>query len=601
MILTEYVEVLINNKNFNYYKDKNYDVKLNQRIIVSVKDLPIHSRTLIIVECDNCGKKKSMHNNDYSKIIRLKNLDKYYCTKCKNIRTKETNLKKYGVENVFQSDEIKDKIKKTNIKKYGYDIAIKNPDILSKMIETNRKKYGVDFPMQLSENIKKLKKTCLDKYGVDNPMKSDDIKEKFKNIILNKYGTKTVLESEDIKNKFIKTNKDKYGNSCPLLNDNIKHKSVNTLLNNYKVDNPMKCDEIKIKSLTTKIKNLLNKFKDIGIIKIENNIYTFKCDNGKNHEFELSSSLLYNRLKKNTILCTICNPINSYTNSGYEIQLQDFIKSNYNKEILFNKRIVMDKEVDIYLPDLRLAFEFNGIYYHNELHRSNDYHLNKTEIYEKEGIQLIHIYEDDWIYKKDIVKSMILNKLNKTPNKIYARKCKIKEFIDSELSSNFLKKNHIQGIVGSNIKIGLFYNNELVSLMTFGKKRLFLGNKNTDTDEYEMLRFCSKIYTNVVGGADRLFKYFLLKYKPNIITTYADRSWSNGNLYKRLNFSFVSKTKPNYYYVIDDKRYHRFGFRKDVLIKQGYDQNKTEHEIMLERNIYRIYDSGNLKFEWNSF
>ena len=117
--------------------------------------------------------------------------------------------------------------------------------------------------------------------------------------------------------------------------------------------------------------------------------------------------------------------------------------------------------------------------------------------------------------------------------------------------------------------------------------------------DYEMLRFCNKLNTNVIGGASKIFKYFLKVYNPKHISTYADRSHSNGNLYKQLGFDFIHITQPNYYYVIDRKRYYRFGFRKDILIKQGFDANKSEHEIMLERKIYKIYNAGNYKFIYN--
>jgi hypothetical protein len=219
----------------------------------------------------------------------------------------------------------------------------------------------------------------------------------------------------------------------------------------------------------------------------------------------------------------------------------------------------------------------------------------KTESCLEKGIQLIHIWEDKWNYKQDIVKSMILNKLVKTPNKIFARKTQIKEINDNILVRNFLETNHLQGFVGSSVKLGLFYENELVSLMTIGKKRNLMKSKSQE-GEYELLRFCTKLNINVIGGASKLFKYFLKNYSFTEITTYADRSHSQGNLYETLGFEFVSKTPPNYYYVVDGVRKHRFGFRKDVLIKEGYDVNTTEHEIMLKRKIYRIYDSGSLKF-----
>jgi hypothetical protein len=191
---------------------------------------------------------------------------------------------------------------------------------------------------------------------------------------------------------------------------------------------------------------------------------------------------------------------------------------------------------------------------------------------------------------------MILNKLNKTENKVFARKCQVKEIDDNNIVREFLNNNHIQGYINSKIKIGLFYENELVSLMTFGDRRISMGKKITNEGEYEMLRFCNKINFNIIGGASKLFKYFVKNYNPQEITTYADRSFSQGKLYEKLGFKFIKNTQPNYYYVIGRKRYHRFNFRKDRLVKEGYDPNKTEHEIMLERKIYRIYDSGNLKF-----
>jgi len=191
---------------------------------------------------------------------------------------------------------------------------------------------------------------------------------------------------------------------------------------------------------------------------------------------------------------------------------------------------------------------------------------------------------------------MILNKLNKTSDKIFARKTEIIEIFDNKLIRKFLDENHIQGFIGSKVKLGLFYDNKLVSLMTFGNRRVAMGKKSTKEGEYELLRFCNKLNTNVIGGASKLFKYFVNNYKPVEITTYADRSFSQGKLYETLGFKSQGKTEPNYYYIIDGIRHHRFNFRKNLLIKQGFDPNKTEHEIMIDRKIYRIYDSGNLKF-----
>ena len=433
---------------------------------------------------------------------------------------------------------------------------------------------------------------------ISSDQKIKDIKEKKS---YEKYGTKAPGMNADIKEKIIKTNQERYGSNCPLQNVDIKKKSQDTLFENYGVDNPNKSNDIIKKRIVTFSDNMRNKYLDIykihGLYDIDykNKKMFLKCEKG--HFFELELDLFHNRKTTDTLLCTICNPIDKHI-SGCEIQLQEFINENYGGVKNLNDRnILKPYELDIYLPDLKLAFEFNGLFYHSEKCIENNYHFKKTELCEQNNIRLIHIYEDDWIYKQEIVKSRILNLIGKTPNKIHARKCVIKEIIDNEILRKFLDTNHIQGFIGGQVKLGLFYNDELISLMVFGALRKSMGVKSED-DTYEMLRFCNKLNTSVIGGASKLFKYFIEKYNPIEVISYADRSWSMGELYYKLGFQLIHKTPPNYYYIIDRLRKHRFLYRKDVLIKQGYDPNKTEREIMLERKIYRIYDSGSLKFIW---
>jgi len=436
----------------------------------------------------------------------------------------------------------------------------------------------------------KNKMTSIEKYGTDHFSKTHDYKNKVKKTNKNKYGSEYYTQTDDykllMKNKNIdyskrvqkqkKTILDKYGNENYHKTEHYDNQR-NNIIKNYQ---------------NTITKKLLTKYDNL--ISTNNNDFIFLCKKG--HDFTISRDLLKNRSKSNTELCTVCNPIGS-SKSGYELQLIDFISKNYDNDILRNKRIILgDVELDIYLPDLRLAFEFNGLWWHNEINKPNNYHLNKTEKCEKNGIQLIHIYEDDWLFKREIVKSRILNLLGKN-EKIYARKCEIKEVGDNKIIRDFLCDNHIQGFIGSKIKIGLFYNGELISLMTFGNLRKSMGQKKLE-GSYEMLRFCNKLNVNIIGGASKLFKYFIRNYNPIEVISYADRSWSKGNLYEKLGFQFLHKTDPNYYYVIEGKRRHRFGFRKDKLIKDGADENKTEHEIMLEKKIFRIYDSGSLKYTY---
>jgi len=525
MIKNKKIKIKVNPSNYNYYKKFYDDIKSGTEIEIDITHLYKNSKTKIDAVCDVCGKEiiiaYDMYNKNYN------NCDLFTCKKCSYIKTKKTNLERYGVENVFESEEIKEKSKKTCFEK-----------------------YGVEFVQQTKFFIDGVKKTIFEKYGVEHHLQIPEILEKQKKTNLEKYGVEHASENEKIKSKITK-----------MIKKSWKKKSCKIYPN---------------------------------VLKIENDILTFYCEKCEK-EFKIIKQLYQNRKKLKSEICTICNPLDNQI-SDKENQLLNFIKENYYGNIVESDRKILNgKELDIYLPELNLAFEFNGLYWHSEFYKDKNYHLNKTESCLEKNIQLIHIYEDEWIYKQDIVKSMILNKLKKNTKKIYARKTIIKKVTDNKIIRDFLNKNHIQGFVGSSIKLGLFYENELVSLMTFGKKRKFM-NSNSKEGEYELLRFCNKLNTNVVGGASKLFKYFERNYNFSEIITYADRSYSQGKLYETLGFNFISKTQPNYYYIISKKKYHRFNFRKDVLVKEGYNQNKTEHEIMLERNIYRIYNSGSLKF-----
>ena len=251
------------------------------------------------------------------------------------------------------------------------------------------------------------------------------------------------------------------------------------------------------------------------------------------------------------------------------------------------------------MPELNIGIEYDGLKWHSDEFKDKNYHLNKTEECKKLGIRLVHIFEDEWMNKKEIIKSIIRNIIGKTENKIYARKCIIQNVNDNE-KKEFLEKNHIQGNVNSQINLGLYHDGELVSLMCIGKPRINLGRKTSLEDEYELLRFCNKLNTNIVGGASKLFKYFITNYNPTLTTSYCDYRWSIGNMYKALGFTLSHHSQPNYYYIIGNNRKNRFKYRKSELIKEGFDPEKSEKEIMEERGIHRIYDCGSLVYIWKN-
>jgi hypothetical protein len=164
--------------------------------------------------------------------------------------------------------------------------------------------------------------------------------------------------------------------------------------------------------------------------------------------------------------------------------------------------------------------------------------------------------------------------------------------LGSEETKTFLEENHLQGGgPNSKYRYGLFFENELVAVMTFGASRF-------EKNKMELHRFANKLGSNVIGGASKLFKHFLNIVKPTEVISYADRSWTMNNgksVYEQLGFKLVGKTCVNYYYIKNKKREDRFKFRKSELVKKGFSANMTEVEIMKDQKIFRIYDSGNLK------
>jgi hypothetical protein len=290
------------------------------------------------------------------------------------------------------------------------------------------------------------------------------------------------------------------------------------------------------------------------------------------------------------------NMISSF-NSKPQKEIQEFIENELMCKLLVNnKKVLNGVEIDLYDPILKIGIEYNGLYWHCErMGKTKEYHRLKTILANSEGVRLIHIFEDEWLHKKDIVKNRLRHIFGKTNNKIYGRKCEVRE-ISKEEKKDYLINTHIQGNDNSSIRLGIFNNDKLVGVMTFSKPRKALGNSNDNVNGvYELVRFASD---NVVGGADKLLKYFIKKYKPEKIISYADRRWSQGELYEKLGFNLISTTKPNYWYTKNHKtREHRFNYRKDVLVSKGYDSNKTEFEIMNELGYDKIWDCGSFKFE----
>ena len=278
--------------------------------------------------------------------------------------------------------------------------------------------------------------------------------------------------------------------------------------------------------------------------------------------------------------------------STFEQEIIYYLNTLGITNILSNKRTIIGKELDIFLPDYNLAIEYNGIYWHHDkiAHISKTYHRDKFIECEKKGIELFTIFSDSWESKKDIWKAKIKSKLQLSNEIIYARKTQIVELTSAE-TRYILDKNHVQGYTPSQHCYGLKHNNDIVAAMTFSTKRAGIG-KDRGVDSFELVRFVTSC--SVVGGASRLLNHFIKIHNPKIIVSYSDNQYSQGKLYNILGFNLEKDNAAGYKYydTVKKQMYHRFKFAKHNLVKNGFDAEMTEFEIMNERSFLRIWDCG---------
>ena len=517
-------------------------------------DIPFKEKVYLVL---NNIERPICKNPNCKNLVKFKNSTIGYLEYCSN--------KCIGSDpNIIELKKIK------SIEKFGTKTPAESDLIKEKIRKTNNNKYGGNSPMS-SDNIKnKSKRTLMKNWGVENPSKSPDIQKK---------RIESFKES-DYKENYKKTSLDRYGTIHPWMNSDIHKKTIDLFYKNYKQRIVDSID--------------LNKFKFIDFEMGDKTNLKFHCVSCKN-EFNILTYQFYHRINNNNSICTKCYPI-SESSSIDQIEVLNFIKENYDGEIVSNvKNIINPYEIDIYLPDLKLGFEFNGVFWNSNKFKDKEYHLNKYKKSVDNEIKLCTIWEDDWTLKREICESFILNKISKS-NRLMARKTLIRE-IDYNTSREFLDKNHLQGDCKSSKRVGLYYGDDLVTLMTFSKLRLPFNSKNSDNkDVWELTRFCNKINTSVVGGASKLLKYFVKTYKPIEIQTYSDNLISDGNLYEKLGFEYKWTSNPGYWYVVNNIRSHRFNWRKSKLVKDGYDSNKTGEEIMAELGYWKIYNAGNKKW-----
>lgn len=444
--------------------------------------------------------------------------------------------------------------------KYGFakyccsKCARESEESIAKYKATNIERYGEDYTKVISKKVndtklkrygksgynnpEKNKQTCLERYGVDNAMKNKKVQEKSKQTCLEKYGAEYYITSE-----IALENKREY--IC---------KSQQTCLEKYGVINPMQLDENKEKVNKTCLERY-------GV--------KWNCMREEAHNSRNSNST----------------------------------PNEYVKNILESKQIQYEREfvMDNYIFDFKIGntlLEVNPYATHNINWNpyggkiiNKDYHYLKTLHASDKGFRVINIW--DWDDVDKVISSLSRDKI------VYGRKCIIKEVSKKDVRE-FLNLYHFQGNCnGQKVILGLYHNNELIQVMTFGKPRY---NKKY---EWELHRLCTKYGYRVIGGSEKLFKYFTINYKPNSIISYCDNSKFKGDVYALLNFKLLTKGSPSRHWYNDKLKLHvtdnllrQRGF--DQLFKTNYGKASSNNELMRVNNFVEIYDAGQSTWVWNN-
>lgn len=497
--------------------------------------------------CPTCGKRTKFinFNRGYSTHCCMACVPREEVVK----KYKRTCLERYGAESVLSGRSSKrDEIEKACVEKYG-GLGGASKTIREKMMSTNRARMGCDMPF----NDKKVQRVAHE-------------------IIVKKYGA-CGYGSKELHDKAVCTTKELYGT------ENWKQSDT---AEKYHAD--------KAKSIHS---DILDRVGNNFICRCPHP----ECNKCSQKTYTIPCGIYANRKIQHVEPCTNLLSVDKSrcTNTSIELfvkNILDDVDIKYEQQ----SNILSPKRVDFYIPTHKLIIECNGIYWHSDKNKAPRDHLNRFCLARKSGYHMITIWEDWVINQPEIVKNLILAKLGIYKNRIGARQCVVKE-ISAQLYRDFLR-NHIQGPCNSKIKYGLFYNDQLVSVMGFGKRRSSMMGSVRD-DAWELMRYCVAPGLQIVGGASKLFKHFINTVSPGKVISFSSNDISEGNLYEKLGF-VKGATNLSYWYI--DKTYcrsHRYKYCKQNLIKLGFDPARTEFDITDSMGLYRIYDTGQTRWDFN--
>ena len=459
----------------------------------SLSTLTRTSKKKVVAKCDICG---NIFDRMFGQFCKSLNPEVHACgVKCQRAKLEEYCMRTYGVKDMSVRPGVIEKRRNTCLEKYGAPSPLQSEDIKGKIAKSNLEKYGVENVFASSEIKKQIKITNLEKYGVERPTCNPEIFNKVKATCLKRFGKEYSFQAEEVKDKIKKSVFDKYGVMYVTQSPDIRKKTEQTNLDRYGV--------------TTTL--VLQSSRDNLIAK---NISEY----GKAYPKGISKAE---------------DEVGVYLNS-----LGSEFKPNH--EILTGGR-----EIDYYSEELKLGVEYCGLYWHTENSpepRDKKYHHKKYLECKEKGVTLITIFEDEWLYSKEQVKNRLQAIVSKTSNRIFARKCEVKDLTSAE-ACFFIACNHIQKDSTLGLYFaGLFFEGQLVAVMSFGRHP-------RKAEELVLDRLCFKSGVVVVGGASKLFKYLFNKTNVSSIVSWSDNRWSDGEVYKQLGFVLQKELPPDYSYA----------------------------------------------------
>lgn len=487
-------------------------------------------------------------------------------------RAEATNRARYNADWFLQTDEGKQKLRSAYQDKYGVDNAIDVPGAKARQLATVRARYGTDYVLQSDSFKEKRKAFMLYNYGTDHYSKTDEYRDKYQATMLVRYGVDNPGKSYIIRNKIAHTNLAKYGVRSVLACRHVRDKGVVTSLQKYGVSQFSKSEQWKREHVrdATKLSTWLSFSADpstfIQALDFTPTILQLSDMCGVS-ESTVKDKLIslgligLVQLHVSTMEDAVRNLILSWDSS---LTIQMHCRS-----------IITPQEIDIYLPQRCIGIELNPTVTHNSScadvwggdPKSVNYHLDKTKKCEAAGVRLLHVFGPEWTHKREIVTSMIRNLIGCNLRKVYARNCRVSE-IPVDTCNSFLSVNHLFGGADAVVAFGLYYQEELVSVMSF--------NRSTD---WELTRFCSLLDTTVVGGVSKLFTHFIRTADPVRVVASSNRAYTQSIVYPLLGFSKVTETDPHCRWV---------NINTDVV-----------YDSQVDDNCVQLFDSGNIVWGWH--